>query len=67
MIFFISCLYLCIIEPLQNLRARQGAYKIGLSPIPSFYIFSLVQVTDWPPIGKQLLTRLTICFIRKST
>ena len=32
MIFLISCLYLCITEPLQKLRARFGAYKTGLSP-----------------------------------
>ena len=31
-IFFISCLYLCLTEPLQKLRARLGAYKTGLSP-----------------------------------
>ena len=30
--FLISCLYLCITEPLQKLRARLGAYKTGLSP-----------------------------------
>ena len=24
-------------------------------------IFSLVWVADWPPFGKELLTRLTIC------
>ena len=28
--FLISCLYLCLTEPLQKLRARLGAYKTGL-------------------------------------
>ena len=32
MIYLISCLYLCINEPLQKLRARLGSCKIGLSP-----------------------------------
>ena len=27
-----------------------------------FHVFSSVRVTEWPPIGKKLLTRLTICF-----
>ena len=27
------------------------------------HIFSSVRVTEWPPIGELLLTRLTICFL----
>ena len=30
--------------------------------ICSYYFFSSVWVAEWPPFGKQLLTRLTICF-----
>ena len=26
-------------------------------------IFSLVWVAEWPPFGKELLTRLTICYL----
>ena len=32
-----------------------------------FHIFILVRVTEWPPIRKQLLSRLTICFLSIST
>ena len=32
-----------------------------------FHIFSLVRITEWPPIGEQLLTQLTICFRGIST
>ena len=28
-----------------------------------FHGFSEVRVTEWPPIGLKLLTRLTICFL----
>ena len=34
MIFHISCLYLCIIEPLQKLRVRLEACKTSLSRPP---------------------------------
>ena len=27
------------------------------------YYFSSVSVAEWPPLGKWLLTRLTICFL----
>ena len=36
-------------------------------PYVRFRIFSSVRVTEWPPTGKKLLTRLTICFLGKST
>ena len=32
-------------------------------PYVRFHSFSSVLVTEWSPIGKQLLTRLTICSI----
>ena len=32
-----------------------------------FHIFIQVRVIEWPPIGKKLLTRPTICFLRIST
>ena len=32
-------------------------------PYVHFHIFSSVQVTEWPPIGEKLLTRLTMCFL----
>ena len=91
-------------QPLQKLRARLGACKIGLSPPPPsvlyslvtlsfkcdtsfvvlivlffgsdfvlfepyvhFHIFNSVRVTEWPPIGEWLLTRLTMCFLGIST
>ena len=28
-----------------------------------FHMFIQVRVTEWPPIVKKLLTRLTICFL----
>ena len=28
-----------------------------------YIIFSPVWVAEWPPFGKELLTRLTICFL----
>ena len=31
-------------------------------PYVRFHIFSSVRVTEWPPIGEYLLTRLTTCF-----
>ena len=34
-----------------------------LEPYVRFHIFSSVRVTEWPPIGKQLLTRLKVCFL----
>ena len=38
MIYLISCLYLCINEPLQKLRARLGSCKIGLrAPVTLCY------------------------------
>ena len=33
-----------------------------LAPYVCFHIFSYVKVTEWQPIGKKLLIRLTICF-----
>ena len=36
-------------------------------PYVRFHIFSSVRVTEWPPIGEQLLTRLTNCFLGIST
>ena len=36
-------------------------------PYVCVHIFRLVRVTEWPPIGKYLLTRLTICFHGIST
>ena len=39
MIFHISCLYLCKIEPLQKLVVRLGACKTGLSPTPTPVIY----------------------------
>ena len=36
-------------------------------PYVRFHIFSSVRVTEWPPIGKQLLNRLTTCFHGIST
>ena len=32
-------------------------------PYVRFLIFSSVRVTEWPPIGEKLLTRLTIRFL----
>ena len=32
-----------------------------------FHIFSSVRVTEWPPFGEYLLTRLTTCFHGIST
>ena len=32
-----------------------------------FHIFSSVLVSEWPPIGEKLLTRLTTCFLGIST
>ena len=34
-----------------------------LEPCVCFHIFIHVRVTKWPPIGKLLLTRVTICFL----
>ena len=31
------------------------------------HIFGSVRVTEWPPIGEKLLTRLTTCFYDIST
>ena len=31
------------------------------APYVRFLIFISVRVTEWPPAGKELLTRLTIC------
>ena len=31
-------------------------------PYVRFHILSSVRVTEWPPIGEYLLTRLTTCF-----
>ena len=39
----IYCLYMCKTEPLQNLRARFGTCKAGLSPAPSSFIFLIFQ------------------------
>ena len=36
-------------------------------PYVRFHIFSYVRVTEWPPIGEYLLTRLTICLLVIST
>ena len=36
-------------------------------PYVRFHIFSSVRVTERPPIGEWLLTRLTICFLGIST
>ena len=36
-------------------------------PCVRFHSFSLVRVTEWPSIGKKLLTRPTICAIFIST
>ena len=36
-------------------------------PYVGFHILSSVRATEWPPIGEQLLTRLTICFLGIST
>ena len=36
-------------------------------PYVRFHIFSSVLVTEWPPIGEKLLTRLTTCFHGIST
>ena len=33
----------------------------------AFSNFSSVRVTEWPPIGEKLRTRLTICFLCIST
>ena len=33
-------------------------------PYVRFHIFSSVRVTEWPPAGEKLLTRLTICFLQ---
>ena len=32
-------------------------------PYVRFHNFNLVWVTEWPLIGKQLLTRLAVCFL----
>ena len=32
-------------------------------PFVRFLIFSSVRVTEWPPLGEKLLTRLTIYFL----
>ena len=32
-------------------------------PYVRFHIFSEIRVTEWPPFGEKLLTRLTICFL----
>ena len=32
-----------------------------VSPYVCSYYFSSVSVAEWPPLGKKLLTRLTIC------
>ena len=32
-----------------------------------FHSFTYVRVTEWPPIGKYLLTRLTTCSLSIST
>ena len=32
-----------------------------VSPYVCLYHFSSVSVAEWPPFGKKLLTRLTIC------
>ena len=36
-------------------------------PYVRFPIFRKIRVTEWPPIGEYLLTRLTICFLVIST
>ena len=36
-------------------------------PYVRFHIFSSVRVTEWPPIGEELLTRLTTYFHGIST
>ena len=38
-----------------------------LEPYVRLHIFSSIRVTEWPPIGEKLLTRLTICFLGIST
>ena len=37
------------------------------APYVRFHSYSQVRVTEWPPIRKKLLTRLTICFLSMST
>ena len=46
----------------QNLIAISILYIRNRNPTP-FKMLSFIQVSqaEWPPIGKQLLTRLTIC------
>ena len=36
-------------------------------PYIRFQIFSFVWVIEWPPIGKKMLFRLTICFLSTGT
>ena len=36
-------------------------------PQVRFHIFTSVRVTEWPPVGEYLLTRLTICILGIST
>ena len=36
-------------------------------PYVRVHILSPVRVTEWPPIGEKLLTRLTSCFQGKNT
>ena len=31
-------------------------------PYVRFHIFGSVRVTEWPPVGRWLLTRLAACF-----
>ena len=51
---------------------RQWVFQLKLCEIMphillsngSFYFFSSILVAEWPPFGKQLLTRLTICSLK---
>ena len=36
-------------------------------PCVRFHIFISIRVTEWPPIGKLLLTLLTMCFLNIRT
>ena len=60
--------FILLIVPRRYLCCGSNCFVIWsrmfvlFEPYVRFHIFSSVRVTEWPPIGEQLLTRLTTCF-----
>ena len=48
-------------QPTKWLVPLQKLSFGGVSPYVCSYYFSKVWVAEWPPFGKNLLTRLTTC------